>query len=101
MTDTAFGLLRYPTGKFVRGTKADTPERGSACIAAIEAFPETLRAHVQGLNEAQLATRYRPEGWTVRQVVHHVADSHGQAPGRFKLALTEDTPTIKPYKKAL
>ena len=94
-------VLKYPTGKFVRGTKAETPERVAVCIAIIEAFPQKLRAEVQGLSDAQLDTPYRPEGWTVRQVVHHIADSHGQAPGRFKLALTEDTPTIKPYKEAL
>ena len=94
-------LLKYPTGKFVRGTKAETPERVAACIAVIEGFPEKLRAKVEGLNEAQLDTCYRSGGWTVRQVVHHLADSHGQAPARFKLALTEDTPTIKPYKEAL
>ncbi|MBK8338592.1 MAG: putative metal-dependent hydrolase [Flavobacteriales bacterium] len=93
--------LKYPTGKFARGTKAETPERVAACIAVIEAFPLKLRAEVQGLNDAQLDTPYRPDGWTVRQVVHHLADSHGHAPTRFKLALTEATPVIKPYKEAL
>ena len=101
LTDSDLELLKYPTGKFARGTKAETPERIAACIAVIEAFPQKLRAEVQGLSDAQLDTRYRPEGWTVRQVVHHLADSHGHAPGRFRLALTEDTPTIKPYKEAL
>jgi len=101
MTDQELDILKYPTGKFVRGTKAETSDRIAACIAVIEAFPEKLRVEVQGLNDAQLDTRYRPGGWTIRQVVHHLADSHGQAPGRFKLALTEDTPTIKPYKEAL
>jgi uncharacterized damage-inducible protein DinB len=94
-------VLKYPTGKFMRGKKAETPERVTECIAVIEAFPQKLRAEVQNLNDTQLDTRYRPDGWTVRQVVHHLADSHGQAPSRFKLALTEDTPTIKPYKEAL
>ena len=103
MNTTALDLetLKYPTGKFARGTKADTPERVAECIAVIKAFPQKLRAEVQNLNDEQLDTRYRPDGWTVRQVVHHLADSHGQAPARFKLALTEDTPTIKPYKEAL
>jgi uncharacterized damage-inducible protein DinB len=101
MTAEDLEVLKYPTGKFARGTKADTPERAAACIAVIEAFPQKLRAEVQGLSDAQLDTPYRPDGWTVRQVVHHLADSHGQAPGRFKLALTEDKPTIKPYKEAL
>jgi hypothetical protein len=90
-------LLRYPVGNFIRGTKAETPERLSACIAAIEAFPDNLRAEVFGLNEAQLNTPYRPGGWTVKQVVHHLADSHMNALIRFKLALSEDGPTIKPY----
>lgn len=93
--------LKYPKGKFVRGTKASTSERIAECIAVIEAFPQKLRAEVQGLSEAQLDTPYRAGGWTVRQLVHHLADSHGQAPSRFKLALTEEKPVIKPYKEAL
>lgn len=99
--DRDLELLKYPTGKFVRGTKATTTERIAECIAVIESFPQQLRAAVQSLNDAQLDTPYRPGGWTVRQVVHHIADSHGQAPARFKMALTEDTPTIKPYEEAL
>ena len=101
ITPDQLEALKYPTGKFVRGTKAETPERIAACIAIIEAFPEKLRVAVGGLSDAQLHTRYRPEGWTVRQVVHHLADSHVQAPARFKLALTEEKPVIKPYKEAL
>ena len=93
--------FKYPIGKFVRGTAAETPERVAVCIAEIGAFPEKLKGEVRGLSDAQLDTPYRPEGWTVRQLVHHIADSHGQAPGRFKLALTEDTPIIKPYKEVL
>ena len=94
-------VLKYPTGKFVRGTKADTPERIAVCIATIGAFPEKLRAEVQDLNDAQLDTPYRPGGWTARQLVHHIADSHAQTIIRFKLALTEESPVIKPYKEAL
>ena len=101
MSTDKLELLKYPTGKFVRGTKAETPERVTACIAAIEAFPEKLRAEVQGLNDAQLDTPYRPGGWTVRQLTHHIADSHAQTIIRFKLALTEESPVIKPYKEAL
>jgi len=93
--------LKYPTGKFVRGTKAATTARIAECVAVIEAFPAALRTAVQGLSDAQLDTPYRPGGWTIRQVVHHLADSHGHAPTRFKLALTEATPVIKPYKEAL
>lgn len=74
-------------------------ERRSA-VDAIAATPSALRAAVKGLTDAQLDTPYRPEGWTVRQLVHHVADSHMNAYTRFRLALTEDNPTIKPYDEA-
>ena len=93
--------LKYPTGKFVRGTRADSPARRTQCIALVEAFPETLRSSVASLTDADLDTPYRPGGWTVRQLVHHLADSHAQTIIRFKLALTEEQPTIKPYKEAL
>jgi len=69
-------------------------------IDAIARLPDDLRAAVRGLSESQLDTPYRPEGWTVRQVVHHVPDSHLNAYVRFKLALTEVAPTIKPYDEA-
>lgn len=101
LTTDQLETLKYPTGKFVRGTKAATPERRAECIAIIETFPQRLRAEVQGLNDAQLDTPYRPGGWTVRQLIHHLADSHSQTLHRFKLALTEDKPNIKPYKEAL
>jgi len=101
LTTEQLELLKYPTGRRDPKARAETPERVAACIGVIEAFPPKLRAEVQGLSDAQLDTPYRLGGWTVRQVVHHLADSHGQAPGRFKLALTEETPTIKPYKEAL
>lgn len=101
MTAEDLEILRYPTGKFVRGTKADTPDRAEACITVIDVFPEKLRAEVQGLNDPQLDTPYRPGGWTLRQLVHHIADSHAQSIIRFKLALTEEKPTIKPYLEAL
>lgn len=101
MTDQELELLKYPTGKFARGSKAETTERVAACVSMLEAFPEKLRAEVRDMDEEQLDTPYRPGGWTVRQLVHHIADSHGQTLQRFKLALTEDLPTIKPYKEAL
>ncbi len=91
--------LKYPIGKFVRGTKAGTEERVRACIALIGAFPQNLRAEVHGLSDAQLDSPYRPGGWSVRQVVHHLADSHMNALIRFKWALSEDHPTIKAYKQ--
>ena len=87
--------LRYPIGKFsssAGGREAD--------IAAIAGLPPALRLAVGGLNETQLDTEYRPGGWTVRQLVHHVADSHMNAYVRIRLALTEDWPTIKPYEEA-
>lgn len=93
--------LKYPTGKFARGTTADTPSRRAECIAVIEAFPATLRSALAGMSDERLDTPYRPGGWTVRQLVHHIADSHAQTIIRFKLALTEAQPVIKPYKEAL
>jgi len=101
MTEADLDTLKYPMGKFVRGTKAEAPERIASCIAVIEAYPQKLRAELEGLGDEQLDTPYRTDGWTLRQLVHHIADSHGQALARFKLALTEDAPVIKPYKEAL
>jgi uncharacterized damage-inducible protein DinB len=72
----------------------------TACIARIAAAPARLRAAVAGLSDAQLDTPYRPEGWTVRQVIHHVPDSHLNAYTRVRLALTEQTPVIRPYEEA-
>jgi uncharacterized damage-inducible protein DinB len=92
--------LRFPIGPFRRpDAPLDAPRRRRA-IDAIAATPAQLRAAVKGLADAQLDTPYRPGGWTVRQVVHHVPDSHINAYVRFKLALTEDEPTIKPYEEA-
>jgi uncharacterized damage-inducible protein DinB len=91
--------LRYPTGKLSYNDHL-TAEQRASLIDRIAAAPAALRAAVEGLNDAQLDTAYRPEGWSVRQVVHHVPDSHVNAYVRFKLALTEDSPTIKPYQEA-
>ncbi|MGA8223449.1 MAG: bacillithiol transferase BstA [Candidatus Acidiferrales bacterium] len=91
--------LRYPIGKFHR-VETLTPEQRREHIDAIAETPARLVAAVSGLKPEQLDTPYRPGGWTVRQVTHHVPDSHMNAYTRFKLALTEDEPTIKPYDEA-
>ena len=91
---------RFPTGRFQRPASLDADARARA-IDIIAATPARLRDAVRGLSEAQIDTEYRPGGWTVRQVVHHVPDSHVNAYIRFKLALTESEPTIKPYRENL
>ena len=91
---------RYPVGKFKPVASPDAALRKQS-IAELSALPSRMRAAVKGLSDEQLDTPYRDGGWTVRQVVHHVADSHMNGFVRVKLALTEETPTIKPYKEAL
>ena len=88
--------LRYPVGKFSYGGPP-TPEQKRQFLDDIEQTPARLRAVVRGLSDQQLDTPYRDGGWTVRQVVHHVPDSHLNSYVRFKLALTEDERTIKTY----
>src|SRR5229473_1555549 len=88
--------LRYPIGKFTYDGPP-TPEKRQELLQHIEQAPGCLCAAVKDLSPQQLDTPYREGGWTVRQVVHHVPDSHLNAYVRFKLALTEDEPTIKPY----
>ena len=88
--------LRYPIGRFKFPDSVTAVER-KEFIAAIEAAPDGLRHAVAGLDDEQLSAAYRPGGWTVRQLVHHVPDSHMNAYVRFRLALTEDEPVIKPY----
>lgn len=88
--------LRYPVGPFA-ATVPFSPAQRAAAIAALGEAPARFRLAVSNLTDAQLDTPYRPDGWTVRQVVHHVPDSHLNAYTRFRLALTEPTPTIKPY----
>lgn len=90
---------RFPIGKFRRAEA--NPGNHPAAIATIAALPENLRSAVYGLSAPQLDTPYRDGGWTVRQLVHHVADSHMNAYIRIRLALTEDWPTIKPYDEKL
>lgn len=88
--------LRFPIGIFNKNTKV-TPELREEFVQTIAQLPAVLERAISGLSDAQLDTPYRPEGWTVRQTVHHIADSHLNAFIRFKLALTEDAPTIRPY----
>ncbi|UII26055.1 putative metal-dependent hydrolase [Fulvivirga maritima] len=90
--------LQYPIGKF----NESAPKQGaeiSGWIQQIEMLPEKLKQAVEGLNDAQLDTPYRPGGWTLRQVVHHIGDSHLNSYIRFKWTLTEDEPIIKAYNE--
>ena len=89
--------LRYPTGRYQWPAEAVPAAERTRWIQEVAAAPAALRAATAGLTDAQLDTPYRPGGWTVRQVAHHVPDSHVQAFIRFKLALTEDEPRIKAY----
>ena len=89
--------LRFPIGQFDKNIEI-SPSARSERITIIADVPKNLEAAVAGLSESQIDTPYRPDGWTIRQTVHHIADSHSNAVTRFKLALTEDEiPTIKPY----
>ncbi len=92
--------LRYPVGKFQWNGELTDADRAEL-IAQIADAPARLREAVKGLTPEQLDTPYRPEGWTVRQVVHHLPDSHMNSYVRFKLALTEDQPAVKAYDEAL
>jgi hypothetical protein len=91
--------VRFPIGRFSFPTGVTLDQRNQ-WIQEIADTPRQLRAAIAGLDAAQMETPYRPGGWTVRQVVHHVPESHMNAYIRFKLALTEDEPTIKPYDEA-
>ena len=91
--------FRYPIGKF-QAPAAITREAIAEWIGEIAATPAHFREAVRGLDDSQLDTPYRPGGWTVRQVIHHVPDSHINSYVRFRLALTEEQPTIKPYDEA-
>jgi hypothetical protein len=90
--------LQYPIGRFEWDVE-DLPGAREEWLRVIENTPGELRLVVDGLSESQLATVYRPGGWTVRQVVHHYADDHMNSYIRFKLAVTEDAPVIKPYSE--
>ncbi len=100
MTNVALETdLRYPVGKFSWDAAVSEAEHPKL-IAQIADAPGALRSAVAGLSSDRLETPYRPGGWTVKQVVHHLPDSHLNAYTRFKLALTENQPTIKPYDEA-
>jgi uncharacterized damage-inducible protein DinB len=90
---------RYPIGKYEMPADITSAKRAEA-IRETASAPELIRAAVKGLNDAQLDTPYREGGWTVRQVIHHVPDSHMNAYVRWRLALTETEPTIKPYEES-
>ncbi len=99
-TTTDLEQLRYPVGPMPRTRGPLDIKTREDLIGILEALPGKVRALVSGLTEAQLDTPYRPGGWTVRQVVHHVPDSHMNAYIRMKLALTEDQPNAKTYEEA-
>lgn len=96
MTEAALHQLKYPIGEFEK-PKQITETIITNWITTIKAFPEQLEHTIKDLTKVQLNYKYRPNGWTIKQVIHHCADSHINSLLRFKLALTEDTPTIKPY----
>src|SRR5438552_2502886 len=100
MTDVDIETLRYPIGKF-SSPQTVTSEDLRFWKNEIATMPAKLAATISPLAQTQLDTHYREGGWTVRQVVNHIADSHINAVVRFKLAMTEDNPTIKPYKENL
>ncbi|MFY0598855.1 MAG: putative metal-dependent hydrolase [Cyclobacteriaceae bacterium] len=92
--------LKYPVGRFNFPAEFTTEEINQ-WIADIASFPSLLKAEISNLSAEQLEWKYRPNGWSIRQVVHHCADSHINSQMRFKLALTEAKPTIKPYEEHL
>jgi len=90
--------LKFPVGRYQPPSQI-TPDQRAAWIEEMAKLPKNLEAAVAGLTDAQLNTPYRPGGWTVRQVVHHLPDSHLNSYTRFRLALTENSPVIKPYEE--
>jgi DinB superfamily len=100
MTEFELSKLQYPIGQFEKPENY-TPEQIDKWKSTIANFPSNLKNAVNDLTESQLDTPYRPGGWSIRQVVHHCADSHMNAFIRFKLALTENKPTVKAYEEQL
>ncbi|KAA9339413.1 bacillithiol transferase BstA [Hymenobacter busanensis] len=97
---TADDTLRFPIGHYTLPRQPLSADERAAYIQQLMRLPTELRQALDGLNEIQFDTPYRPGGWTVRQVLHHLPDSHLNSYVRFRLALTEDNPTIKPYDEA-
>jgi len=98
--DDSHEQLAYPVGRY-QAPEKHHPEMQTEWIASIEALPKWLDHCIENLDADQLDTPYRPNGWTVNQVIHHIADSHMNGYIRLKLALTEDSPVIKPYDEKL
>lgn len=98
--DDGHEQLRFPIGRY-QLPEVYPPEMQDEWITAIEALPQWLDICIENLDEDQLDTPYRPGGWTVNQVIHHIADSHMNAYIRLKLALTEESPVVKPYDEKL
>ena len=96
METTALETLKYPVGKYVKPGKI-SPDELKKYISVLHDFPGKVKLETNGLEKNALTFKHRPEGWTIRQLVHHCADSHMNAFIRTKLALTEDNPTVTPY----
>ena len=96
MTEQEFYKLRFPIGEFEK-PEAITKEQLKEWISTIESFPHRIESITEPLSDKELSFKYRPNGWTIRQVVHHCADSHINSIIRFKLAITENRPKIRPY----
>ncbi|UXP33365.1 putative metal-dependent hydrolase [Reichenbachiella agarivorans] len=96
MDEKALTQLKFPIGEFIK-PEVISNDQIKEWVADIEAFPSRVKILTTNLSVEQLNWRYRPDGWTIKQVVHHCADSHMNSLIRFKLALTEDSPTIRPY----
>ena len=99
MDDQTLNLLKYPVGNFQWNGSPNSEEIKKA-IEELERFPEELKKSLAGVTKETLKNRYRPQGWTIAQVVHHLADSHMHSYLRFKHAILEDIPSIKDYKEA-
>lgn len=98
MNKEELNKLRFPVGKFSPPVQYTTENR-SESIQTLKELPEKLDAVTHKLDKQQLDTPYRPDGWTVQELVHHIADSHMNSYSRFKLGMTEDLPSIKPYQQ--